>query len=85
MLTDRLVLSELQKELAMMKTPGMSDGLMNFATNSATTSLHIEDKVQGLIDERNSLLKTGTYNMDDPVIVKLNREISSTLLMTNNN
>ena len=39
-----------------------------------------EEKLRMLIEERDSLLKTGSYTIDDAVIVKLNTEIRSLLI-----
>lgn len=38
------------------------------------------ERLQALIEERDSLLKTGSYTNDDTVIVKLNAEIRSLLM-----
>ncbi|XP_033215252.1 centrosomal protein of 120 kDa [Belonocnema kinseyi] len=45
-----------------------------------TRSEEQEEKLRMLIEERDSLLKTGSYTIDDDVIVKLNTEIRSLLI-----
>lgn len=45
-----------------------------------TRSDEQEEKLRVLIEERDSLLKTGSYSIDDAVIVKLNTEIRSLLI-----
>lgn len=58
-----------------------------FPKNSQTnmkTILHkseeYDERLQALIEERDSLLKTGSYTNDDTVIVKLNMEIRNLLI-----
>ncbi|XP_043465045.1 centrosomal protein of 120 kDa-like isoform X2 [Leptopilina heterotoma] len=46
-----------------------------------TRSDEQEEKLRVLIEERDSLLKTGSYSIDDAVIVKLNTEIRSLLIL----
>ncbi|XP_015518371.2 centrosomal protein of 120 kDa isoform X1 [Neodiprion lecontei] len=43
-------------------------------------SEEIDEKLKNLIEERDSLLKTGSYSIDDTVIMKLNNEIRSLLI-----
>ena len=45
-----------------------------------TRSEELDEKLRMLIEERDSLLKTGSYSNDDAVIVKLNTEIRSLLI-----
>jgi hypothetical protein len=42
-----------------------------------------ESQLSALVQERDTLMNTGTYSLQDPVIVKLNQEIR-TLLMNYN-
>ncbi|CAK9825973.1 Centrosomal protein of 120 kDa [Anthophora retusa] len=39
-----------------------------------------DERLQALLEERDSLLKTGSYTMDDMVIMKLNNEIRSLMM-----
>lgn len=38
------------------------------------------ERLQALLEERDSLLKTGSYTIDDTVIIKLNTEIRSLMV-----
>lgn len=53
----------------------------NLTSESTTRSDEQEEKLRVLIEERDSLLKTGSYSIDDAVIVKLNTEIRSLLIL----
>lgn len=39
-----------------------------------------DERLQALVEERDSLLKTGSYTIDDTVIMKLNNEIRSLMM-----
>lgn len=39
-----------------------------------------DERLKNLIEERDSLLKTGSYSIDDAIIMKLNNEIRSLLI-----
>lgn len=39
-----------------------------------------DERLQALLEERDSLLKTGSYTIDDTVIMKLNNEIRSLMM-----
>lgn len=43
-------------------------------------SEEVDERLKNLIEERDSLLKTGSYSIDDAVIMKLNNEIRSLLI-----
>lgn len=43
-------------------------------------SEEIDERLKNLIEERDSLLRTGSYSIDDAVIMKLNNEIRSLLI-----
>lgn len=47
----------------------------------STKSDRQDERVRKLIEERDALLKTGSYTNDDVVIVKLNTEIRSLLIV----
>ncbi|XP_012273788.1 centrosomal protein of 120 kDa [Orussus abietinus] len=53
----------------------------NFAKSEVSTNSEERDKrLQMLLEERDSLMRTGSYAIDDAVIVKLNGEIRSLLI-----
>ncbi|XP_012256855.2 centrosomal protein of 120 kDa-like [Athalia rosae] len=71
----------------------MEDQMYSRPTNLYTKSNHsmvrseismkseeLDERLKNLIEERDSLLKTGSYSIDDAVIVKLNNEIRSLLI-----
>lgn len=39
-----------------------------------------DERLRALLKERDSLLKTGSYTIDDPIIIKLNMEIRSLMM-----
>lgn len=60
--------------------PTTFDSRLNIDTDISIGTRKIDQqelKLQKLIDERDSLLKTGSYSSDEPIILKLDKEISS--------
>ncbi|XP_021933732.1 centrosomal protein of 120 kDa-like isoform X3 [Zootermopsis nevadensis] len=58
-----------------------SDASLNRPT-SLQQKMH-EPQISALVEERDTLMNTGTYSLQDPVIVKLNEEIRTLLLNYN--
>ncbi|XP_043500526.1 centrosomal protein of 120 kDa-like isoform X2 [Polistes fuscatus] len=93
---DQILLGQIQKEINVFKPNSLMKPMHQqmlsptskiFSKNCLTnmkTVLHKSDeydeRLQALIEERDSLLKTGSYTNDDTVIVKLNMEIRNILM-----
>ncbi|XP_043670067.1 centrosomal protein of 120 kDa isoform X2 [Vespula pensylvanica] len=93
---DQILLGQIQKEIDVFKPSSLMKEKHQqiltpiteiFSKNSQTnikTILHKpeehDERLQALIEERDSLLKTGSYTNDDTVIVKLNTEIRNLLM-----
>ncbi|XP_015190742.1 PREDICTED: centrosomal protein of 120 kDa isoform X2 [Polistes dominula] len=93
---DQILLGQIQKEINVFKPNSLMKPMhqqilsptskifsKNFLTNMKTVlhkSDEYDERLQALIEERNSLLKTGSYTNDDTVIVKLNMEIRNILM-----
>lgn len=93
---DQILLNELQKEINIIKprqyfastesdnqiyTP--TDNIFKTCNNNKILSHKSEEyneRLQALREERDSLLKTGSYAADDVVIKKLNTEIGALLV-----
>ncbi|XP_029056561.1 centrosomal protein of 120 kDa-like isoform X1 [Osmia bicornis bicornis] len=63
-------------------TPASVDSKILQNSNKSTfkKSEECDKRLQALLEERNSLLKTGSYTIDDTVIMKLNAEIRSLMM-----
>ncbi|XP_076394230.1 rha isoform X2 [Megachile rotundata] len=63
-------------------TPTSVDSKIMPNSNKSTLkkSEEYDKRLQALLEERNSLLKTGSYTIDDTVIMKLNAEIRSLMM-----
>ncbi|XP_014607872.1 PREDICTED: centrosomal protein of 120 kDa [Polistes canadensis] len=93
---DQILLGQIQKEINVFKPNSLMKPMhqqmlsptskifsKNFLTNMKTVlhkSDEYDERLQALIEERNSLLKTGSYTNDDTIIVKLNMEIRNILM-----
>ncbi|KAK9294090.1 hypothetical protein QLX08_011181 [Tetragonisca angustula] len=93
---DQILLNEIQKEIDIIKpkaylvekdsysqvfTPSsMNSKISQNANNILKRSEEQNKKLQALVEERDSLLKTGSYTTDDTVIMKLNNEIRSLMM-----
>ncbi|KAF3429867.1 hypothetical protein E2986_10034 [Frieseomelitta varia] len=93
---DQILLNEIQKEIDIIKpkaylvekdgysqvfTPSsMNSKISQNANNILKRSEEQNKKLQALVEERDSLLKTGSYTSDDTVIMKLNNEIRSLMM-----
>lgn len=96
MTNDQILLNEIQKEIDIIKpkayhvekngysqvfTPSsMNYKISQNANNILKRSEEQNKKLQALVEERDSLLKTGSYTTDDTVIMKLNNEIRSLMM-----
>lgn len=96
MTNDQILLNEIQKEIDIIKpkaylvekdsysqvfTPSsMNSKISQNANNILKRSEEQNKKLQALVEERDSLLKTGSYTTDDTVIMKLNNEIRSLMM-----
>ncbi|XP_066597045.1 centrosomal protein of 120 kDa-like isoform X1 [Prorops nasuta] len=93
--TDRILLDQIQKEVDIMKPslnlqwkedenifniPDEYDSSVSRGKQQVESSTEHEKKLKKLMEERDTLLKTGSYNIDDSIIVNLNSEIRSLLL-----
>lgn len=58
----------------------MNSKISQNANNILKRSEEQNKKLQALVEERDSLLKTGSYTTDDTVIMKLNNEIRSLMM-----
>lgn len=64
-------------------TPGSLTGTNALQNNNKPISKRsdeCDERLQALIEERDALLKTGSYTIDDTVIAKLNAEIRSLMV-----
>lgn len=63
-------------------TPAAIDPKILHSSNRSTLkkSEEYNERLQALLEERDSLLKTGSYTIDDPVIMKLNAELRSLMM-----
>ena len=63
-------------------TPATIDPKILHSSNRSTMkkSEEYNERLQALLEERDSLLKTGSYTIDDPVIMKLNAELRSLMM-----
>lgn len=52
----------------------------NINKNTLKKSEEQNERLQALLEERDSLLKTGSYTIDDTIITKLNNEIRSLMM-----
>ncbi|KAI4504421.1 hypothetical protein M0802_000892 [Mischocyttarus mexicanus] len=92
---DQILLGQIQKEINVFKPNSLMKPMHQhmlsptsniFSKNCLTMktvshkSDEYDERLQALIEERNSLLKTGSYTNDDTVIVKLNMEIRNILM-----
>lgn len=93
---DQILLGQIQKEINVFKPNSLMKPMhqqmlsptskifpKNCLTNMKTVlhkSDEYDERLQALIEERDSLLKTGSYTNDDTVIVKLNMEIRNILM-----
>lgn len=57
-----------------------SQASVQLMSHKSLKSEEHDERLQALIEERDSLLKTGSYTNDDTVIVKLNTEIRNLLM-----
>lgn len=96
MTNDQILLNEIQKEIDIIKpkayvvekdgysqvfTPSsINSKISQNANNILKRSEEQNKKLQALVEERDSLLKTGSYTTDDIVIMKLNNEIRSLMM-----
>ncbi|KOX70862.1 hypothetical protein WN51_03289 [Melipona quadrifasciata] len=93
---DQILLNEIQKEIDIIKpkaflvekdgysqvfTPSSMNSKISQNTNNILKRSEEQNKkLQALVEERDSLLKTGSYTTDDTVIMKLNNEIRSLMM-----
>ncbi|KAK1131182.1 hypothetical protein K0M31_017470 [Melipona bicolor] len=92
---DQILLNEIQKQIDIIKpkaflvekdgysqvfTPSSNSKISQNANNILKRSEEQNKKLQALVEERDSLLKTGSYTTDDTVIMKLNNEIRSLMM-----
>ncbi|KAG7198473.1 hypothetical protein KM043_005854 [Ampulex compressa] len=61
-------------------TTGVSSRISHGSNKVLSKSSEYDDRLQALIEERDSLLKTGSYTIDDTVILRLNTEIRSLMI-----
>lgn len=54
--------------------------LQNTSKSTFKRSEVHDERLQALLEERDSLLKTGSYTIDDTIIIKLNNEIRSLMM-----
>ncbi|XP_044729721.1 centrosomal protein of 120 kDa-like, partial [Chrysoperla carnea] len=84
---DRNVLSQIRSDLQNLKMSEQNIQSFNFNDENInyTTSrpdlleMDSEEKIAMLIEERDALLRTGSYSEQDPVIIKLNQELQQTI------
>ncbi|XP_076236826.1 rha [Calliopsis andreniformis] len=89
---DQILLNEIQKEIDVIKPESYFkyrdtyDQLLSSkfsqgnSKNMLKKSEEHDERLQALLEERDSLLKTGSYTIDDPIIMKLNMEIRSLMM-----